>query len=96
MRRSRIALVHGNGPQIGLLALEAEAYEAAPGWPLDVLGAESQGMVGYVIAQALRNARAIAQAHFPPLGQLMLRLLQADSELMRRLWEQKLDRKSVV
>ena len=51
-----IALVHGNGPQIGLLALEAGAYEAAPGWPLDVLGAESQGMVGYVIAQALRNA----------------------------------------
>lgn len=45
-------------------------------------------------AQALRDARAIAQAHFPPLGQLMLRLLQADSELMRHLWEQKLLRMS--
>lgn len=52
-----IALVHGNGPQIGLLALEAEAYEAVPAYPLDVLGAESQGMIGYVVAQELRNAR---------------------------------------
>lgn len=47
------ALVHGNGPQVGLLALEAEAFEAGPRMPLDVLGAESQGMIGYVIAQAL-------------------------------------------
>lgn len=45
-------------------------------------------------AQALREARAIAQAHFPQLGQSMLRLLRADSELMRHLWEQKLLRLS--
>lgn len=45
-------------------------------------------------AQALRTARAIAQAHFPQLGQLMLRLLQADSQLMHHLWEQKLLRLS--
>lgn len=50
-------LVHGNGPQIGLLALQAEAYDAAPAYPLDMLGAESQGMIGYVLAQELRNAR---------------------------------------
>lgn len=49
-------LVHGNGPQIGLLALQAEAYAAAPPYPLDVLGAESQGMIGYVLVQELRNA----------------------------------------
>ncbi|CAN5457536.1 carbamate kinase [soil metagenome] len=56
-------LVHGNGPQIGLLALQAEAYAAAPAYPLDMLGAESQGMIGYVLAQELRNAcpeRAVA------------------------------------
>jgi len=47
------ALVHGNGPQVGLLALEAAAFEAAPPMPLDVLGAQSQGLIGYVIAQAL-------------------------------------------
>ncbi len=45
-------------------------------------------------AQALRDARAIAQAHFPQLGQSMLRLLRADSELMRHLWQQKLLRLS--
>jgi carbamate kinase len=50
-------VVHGNGPQIGLLALQAEAYAAAPAYPLDMLGAESQGMIGYVLAQELRNAR---------------------------------------
>lgn len=51
-----IIIVHGNGPQVGLLALEADAYKALPPYPLDVLGAESQGMIGYVIAQELRNA----------------------------------------
>lgn len=50
------AIVHGNGPQVGLLALETAAYEAAPPTPLDVLGAESQGMIGYLIARELRNA----------------------------------------
>lgn len=54
---NQVALVHGNGPQVGLLALEAEAYRGVPPYPLDFLGAESQGMIGYVIAQALRNAR---------------------------------------
>ena len=52
----QVAIVHGNGPQIGLLALTSEAYSAVPAYPLDVLGAESQGMIGYVIAQAMRNA----------------------------------------
>ncbi len=50
-----IIIVHGNGPQVGLLALEADAYKALPPYPLDVLGAESQGMIGYVIVQELRN-----------------------------------------
>jgi carbamate kinase len=51
-----VAIVHGNGPQVGLLALETDAYRAVPPYPLDMLGAESQGMIGYVIAQELRNA----------------------------------------
>lgn len=45
-------------------------------------------------AQALRSAHAVAQEHFPQLGQVMLRLLQADSQLMRHLREQKLLRLS--
>lgn len=47
-------------------------------------------------AQALSRARAIAQQHFPQLGQAMLRLLQADSQLTRHLWEQKLRRLSAA
>jgi carbamate kinase len=50
-----LVLTHGNGPQVGLLALEADAYKAVMPYPLDVLGAESQGMIGYLLAQALRN-----------------------------------------
>ena len=50
-----LVLTHGNGPQVGLLALEADAYDAVEPYPLDVLGAESQGMIGYLIVQALRG-----------------------------------------
>ena len=50
-----LVLTHGNGPQVGLLALQAAAYKAVPPYPLDVLGAESQGMVGYLLEQALQN-----------------------------------------
>jgi carbamate kinase len=52
---SELVLTHGNGPQVGLLALEADAYHAVKPYPLDVLGAESQGMIGYLIVQALRG-----------------------------------------
>jgi carbamate kinase len=50
-----LVISHGNGPQIGLLALEGAAYESVPVYPLDVLGAETQGMVGYLIEQELGN-----------------------------------------
>jgi len=56
MRDHEVILVHGNGPQVGLLALESAAFKDAPPYPLDVLGAESQGMIGYIIEQELRNA----------------------------------------
>ena len=51
----QLVISHGNGPQIGLLALEAAAYTPVPPYPLDVLGAESQGMIGYLIEQELGN-----------------------------------------
>jgi carbamate kinase len=50
-----LVVTHGNGPQVGLLALEADAYKAVSPYPLDVLGAESQGMIGYLLVQALAN-----------------------------------------
>lgn len=50
-----VVLTHGNGPQVGLLALQASAYRDVPPYPLDVLGAESEGMIGYVLEQELQN-----------------------------------------
>jgi carbamate kinase len=50
-----LVVTHGNGPQVGLLALQSEAYEGAPPSPLDVLGAESEGMIGYLLEQELRQ-----------------------------------------
>jgi len=51
----RVVLVHGNGPQVGLLALQNSAYDKVAPYPLDILGAESQGMIGYMLQQALKN-----------------------------------------
>jgi carbamate kinase len=51
----QLVLTHGNGPQVGLLAMQAAAYDAANDVTLDVLDAESAGMVGYVIEQELGN-----------------------------------------
>ena len=55
-RRYELVLTHGNGPQVGLLALQAAAYRDVRPYPLDVLGAESEGMIGYLIDLALVNA----------------------------------------
>ncbi|MSU91749.1 carbamate kinase [Rhodobacteraceae bacterium 2CG4] len=52
----QLVVTHGNGPQIGLLALQGAAYKPDEVFPLDVLGAETDGMIGYMIEQALENA----------------------------------------
>ena len=51
-----LVLTHGNGPQVGLLALQSAAYTEVEAYPLDVLGAETDGMIGYLIEQELANA----------------------------------------
>lgn len=53
---NELVVVHGNGPQVGLLALQDAADEESGGFPLDVLNAETTGMVGYPVAQELGNA----------------------------------------
>ncbi|MGM0913370.1 MAG: carbamate kinase [Pseudomonadota bacterium] len=52
----QLVITHGNGPQVGLLALQAAAYRPDEAYPLDVLGAETEGMIGYMIEQELENA----------------------------------------
>src|SRR5690242_14013868 len=53
--RHQLVLSHGNGPQVGLLALEAAAYTEVEPYPLDVLGAQTEGMIGYILQQELGN-----------------------------------------
>ena len=52
----QLVLTHGNGPQVGLLALQAAAYKEVEAYPLDLLGAQTDGMLGYLIEQELANA----------------------------------------
>ena len=52
---NEIVVAHGNGPQVGLLALQAAAYHDVAPYPLDVLGAQTEAMIGYVIEQELGN-----------------------------------------
>jgi carbamate kinase len=52
---NQLVITHGNGPQVGLLALQSAALEATDAYPLDVLGAQTDGMIGYVIEQELGN-----------------------------------------
>jgi len=68
-QRYRVAIVHGNGPQIGLLALQNLAYTDVAPYPLDILGAESQGMIGYMLQQQLAQ-------HCPdqPISALLTRI----------------------
>ncbi|MGA8258899.1 MAG: carbamate kinase [Arenicellales bacterium] len=49
----QLIVTHGNGPQVGLLALQGAAYKPDETYPLDVLGAETEGMIGYLIEQEL-------------------------------------------
>ena len=54
-KEHQLVISHGNGPQVGLLALQGAAYKADEAYPLDVLGAETEGMIGYMIEQELGN-----------------------------------------
>ncbi|WP_409263443.1 carbamate kinase [Pseudomonas putida] len=55
---NELVIAHGNGPQVGLLSLQALSYKPDEAYPLDVLGAETEGMIGYMIEQELGNLLA--------------------------------------
>jgi carbamate kinase len=54
-RAHQLVVSHGNGPQVGLLALQGAAYSPVETYPLDLLGAQTEGMIGYLIQQELGN-----------------------------------------
>jgi carbamate kinase len=66
-RQHELVISHGNGPQVGLLALQAHAYTEVEPYPLDVLGAETEGMIGYMLEQELGNLLPIEK----PLATLL-------------------------
>lgn len=56
-REHEVVVTHGNGPQVGMLAVESSADPALTRpYPLDILDAQTQGMIGYLVGQALQNA----------------------------------------
>ncbi|MBD3896927.1 carbamate kinase [Halomonas sp. ML-15] len=67
----QLVVTHGNGPQVGLLALQGAAYKPDEAYPLDVLGAETEGMIGYIIEQELENALS----HDRPVATLLTQVL---------------------
>ena len=56
-----VVISHGNGPQVGLLSLQSAAYKEVEEYPLDILGAQTQGMIGYMIEQELGNLLPIGK-----------------------------------
>jgi carbamate kinase len=68
----RLVITHGNGPQVGLLSLQGDAYKPDETYPLDVLGAETGGMIGYIIEQELENALGHAHAVATLLTQVVV------------------------
>ncbi len=58
----QLVITHGNGPQVGLLALQSAAYKAVEAYTLDILDAETEGMIGYLIEQELGNLLAPQRA----------------------------------
>ena len=55
VENNELVISHGNGPQVGLLSLQSAAYKEVDDYPLDVLGAQTEGMIGYMIEQELGN-----------------------------------------
>jgi carbamate kinase len=68
----QIAITHGNGPQVGLLALQGMAGPKESEYPLDVLGAETEGMIGYLIERELQSVLGPGHMVAAPLTQVLV------------------------
>lgn len=75
----QVVITHGNGPQVGLLALQSEAYRDVAGYPLDVLVAESEGMIGYILENELDRVTQV-----PTLTILTRTVVRADDRAFSR------------
>ncbi|TMI36221.1 carbamate kinase [Candidatus Bathyarchaeota archaeon] len=86
-RGERITITHGNGPQVGNILLQNEiAKDILPPMPLDVCGAESQGMVGYMLQRAMRTELDAGGPNLP-VTTLITQTLVLEKETIIRLFE---------
>jgi carbamate kinase len=80
----RLVVTHGNGPQVGAQLLRSErASDVAYSQTLDVCGAASQGEIGYLLEQSLRNELVAQQMHIPVLNVVTQTLVSADDSAMQ-------------
>lgn len=80
-----LVITHGNGPQVGAQLLRSErASDVAYSQTLDVCGAASQGEIGYLLAQSLRNELAAAGIHVPVVSLVTQTLVSADDPAMQK------------
>ena len=80
-----IAITHGNGPQVGDILLRNEiAKDVLPPMPLDFCGAESQGMIGYMLQQGLRNELRLIGMNKPVMTILTQTLVDPDDPAFDR------------
>ena len=84
-RRYRIVITHGNGPQVGAALLRSErAADQVPGQSLDVCGANTQGEIGYLLAQSLHDELAAVGLHVPVASVVTQTVVSADDMAMQR------------
>ncbi len=80
-----LVITHGNGPQVGAQLLRSErASDVAYSQTLDVCGAASQGEIGYLLAQSLRNELAAADIHVPVVSLVTQTLVSPDDPAMQK------------
>lgn len=80
----RIVVTHGNGPQVGAQLLRSErASDQVPGQTLDVCGAASQGEIGYLLSQSLRDELSARRARVPVVSLVTQTVVRADDPAMK-------------
>ncbi len=79
-----LVITHGNGPQVGAQLLRSErASDQVPAQPLDVCGAASQGEIGYLLCQALKDELAAAQLEMPVVSVVTQTIVSPDDPAMK-------------
>jgi len=83
-RGYQLVITHGNGPQVGAELLRSErASDQVPGHTLDVCGATTQGEIGYLLCQSLRNELSAAGLRVPVVSVVTQTIVSADDPAMQ-------------